>query len=233
MRNILMLCAMLCVSLTAMGQSEINIPEPEFVGEVIVVRVDSIVQYKTLPKERAQTRTAASASMYLIGLGDVKSKLTIKEHYSPLQISDEFPYKFIVKAENNDYDPVSIIRFFRLQREGDYDKKRTATIAVNSSFGGIETNTREFVNFTARKYGESSYILSVQLTEGEYGITVNSVDDANSVVATFGVYSHEAQEKLEREIQMREEQQALKEAQKAERKAERQEKKNNRGGNPE
>ncbi|MBO7343654.1 MAG: hypothetical protein J6U45_06450 [Alistipes sp.] len=221
MRKILIVAILLCVCFTANSQTNMNVPEPEFVGEVIVVRADSTALYQTLPKERASKRTVASATMYLIGLGDVKTKLSIKEHYSPLQISDEFEYKFIVKAISNEFDPISIIRFFKLEREGDYEKRRTAVLLKDSSLGALETNTREFVNFTAKKYGESSYILTVKLSEGEYGITVNSVDEANSVVATFGVFDHVQQAAVEREIQMQEAAKAEKEAAKAERKAKR------------
>lgn len=221
MRKILIVAILLCACFTANSQTNMNVPEPEFVGEVVVVRADSTTLYQTLPKERASKRTVASATMYLIGLGDVKTKLSIKEHYSPLQISDEFEYKFIVKAISNEFDPISIIRFFKLEREGDYEKRRTAVLLKDSSLGALETNTREFVNFTAKKYGESSYILTVKLSEGEYGITVNSVDEANSVVATFGVFDHVQQAAVEREIQMQEAAKAEKEAAKAERKAKR------------
>lgn len=218
MRKILIVaCVLLASSFHAFGQ----VPEPEFIGEVIVARSDTQLQYRTLPKERAQIRTAASASMYLIGVGNVKSKLTVEGLASPIQLSDKYEYNFIVKAENNNYDPVSIIRIFKFQQEEGVSPKRTSVLVKNSTFGSLDTNTREYISFSAKRYGESSYILSVRLTEGEYGITVDDIDDANSVVATFGVYDHIKVENIERERQMREDAIAEREALKAERKAKR------------
>lgn len=49
----------------------------------------------------------------------------------------------------------------------------------------------DFVDFTAKKYGESSYLIEINhLEPGEYGITVtnpNNKDEKNLIVSCFGI----------------------------------------------
>lgn len=223
MKKIFLIISIIIYS-TAQAQDIPVIPEPEFIGEAIVARVN-VGDSRVLPKERASRKTAAGASVYLFGVGSAKSKLTLPEKHSPLQLSDADDYVFIIRAENNNYDPVSIIRFIKLKQEGDqYSPRRTSELASASTLGAIEADNQEYVPFSAKKYGESSYVLKAELTPGEYGIMVNAGDSDNMVVATFGIFSQEEVDEAARIQKELEEKEAARQAEKEQKKNERKEK---------
>lgn len=70
-------------------------------------------------------------------------------------------------------------------------KRRTATKTSVNSFGTTNQNTLDFVKFNAKKYGDKSYLITVDnLNHGEYGIIVsnpNQIDEKQLVISTFAV----------------------------------------------
>ena len=71
-------------------------------------------------------------------------------------------------------------------------KYRRAEVASTNTFGTTKTNNLNYVSFSAKRYGKSSYIITptVTLEPGEYGITVsnpNAVDEKQTVVSAFAV----------------------------------------------
>ena len=69
-------------------------------------------------------------------------------------------------------------------------KRRTAIIAAAGTFH-VTSNDMDYLSFSARKYGESSYYLTLDESPvGEYGITVsnpNNIDEKMVIVSTFGI----------------------------------------------
>ena len=69
-------------------------------------------------------------------------------------------------------------------------KRRTAVIAAAGTFH-VTSNDMDYLSFSARKYGESSYYLTLdESPAGEYGITVsnpNNIDEKMVIVSTFGI----------------------------------------------
>ena len=55
------------------AQSKITVEEPEFSGQVVYVQSNR--EGKLLPKENAQVKTKAGASVYIVGIGSVKSRI--------------------------------------------------------------------------------------------------------------------------------------------------------------
>ncbi len=224
MKKILMVAIAALMAGSSLAQELPAIPEPEFIGEVIVGR-PHVGDYRKLPKERASRKTAADASAYLFGIGHARSKLTLPEWNSPLQLSDADSYVFIVKAENNNYDPASIIRFIYLTQEGTGNNaRRTSELASVATYGTIEEDNQDYVPFSAKKYGESSYALSIRLVPGEYGIIVNARDDNNMIVATFGIFSQAERDDAIRYLQEAKEKEEAKIAEKEQKKIERRQK---------
>ena len=140
-------------------------PEPEFIGEIVTVRPDGTVA--KLEKQSVQMRTRANASAVIFGIGKAKTKL---------------------RAVDNATDPMSIINVFRFEAKKD---KRMAEMASVSSFGSVKSNKLERLSFTGRKFGESSYLITLDETPaGEYGITVsnpNNLDEKQVIVSTFAI----------------------------------------------
>lgn len=56
--------------------AQIEVSEPEFSGQVVYVK--SATEGILLHKENAQIKTKAGASLYLVGIGSVKSRMHIK-----------------------------------------------------------------------------------------------------------------------------------------------------------
>ena len=83
---------------------------------------------------------------------------------------------------------MSIINVFRFEAKKD---KRMAEMASVSSFGSVKSNKLERLSFTGRKFGESSYLITLDETPaGEYGITIsnpNNIDEKQVIVSTFAI----------------------------------------------
>ena len=98
--------------------------------------------------------------------------------------------KILIKAEANNIDPryiYRIVRFSTMKKERRFQWFEIAS----GAFDTPEVQKGGFVSFEGRKYGETSYILSIPvaaLTPGEYGVVYMDIATATSVpVGTFGI----------------------------------------------
>lgn len=169
-----------CVS--AFGQAN----EPEFIGEVNLVTDDG--KATLLDKEAIQIKTKAGASLYIVGIGSVKSRITIKSPKAAARVKDGEPFNLIVRGDDNDSDPMAVIDLFQFEVKG---KQRRAEMSKSNTFGGTSEGNMKRVKFTAKRYGKSSYILTMpSIGPGEYGVIVrnpNNRDEKSVIVACFGV----------------------------------------------
>lgn len=160
--------------------------EPEFIGEVNLVSKDSTATI--LDKENVQISTKAGASLYIVGIGSVKSRITINSPRAKVRASSTEPVTLIVRAVDNNSDPLSVVSLFKFDIKG---KKRRAELSKSNTFGGNTEGNLKYIRYKAKKYGKSSYLLTCQkLESGEYGIMVNNPndkDEKNIIVACFGV----------------------------------------------
>ena len=164
-----------------------EIQEPEFIGETI-----AIVNGKDIPLEKKtiQTKTNANASAYIFGIGKVKTKLTVEGCCSSVKLKKDSKIEFITKAVDNNTDPKSIIAIFPFSEVGKKDRKLEVS-SLSTFFGGSSNNNVKYIDFRAKKYGKSSYILTLEnLPEGEYGLTLNnpnSLDQKSVIISTFSI----------------------------------------------
>ena len=149
----------------------------------MTVRPDGTVA--KLEKQSVQMRTRANASAVIFGIGKAKTKLIIEGPKAGVRLTAGQPASFIVRAVDN---AMSIINVFRFEAKKD---KRMAEMASVSSFGSVKSNKLERLSFTGRKFGESSYLITLDETPaGEYGITVsnpNNLDEKQVIVSTFAI----------------------------------------------
>lgn len=163
-----------------------DIPEPEFVGETILVKSDNT----SIPLEKhlTQNRTVSSTGLILTGVGKVRTQIQIEGCCSSTIVDQNSEFKLIVRNVDNNTDPLSIVKIFKFEKKSKY---RRAEVAATSSLGSSKSNTLEYVPFTGKKYGTSSYVLKLNnLKPGEYGITIlnpNALDQKQTVVASFSV----------------------------------------------
>ena len=148
----------------------------------MTVRPDGTVA--KLEKQSVQMRTRANASAVIFGIGKAKTKLIIEGPKAGVRLTAGQPASFIVRAVDNATDPMSIINVFRFEAKKD---KRMAEMAS----GSVKSNKLERLSFTGRKFGESSYLITLDETPaGEYGITVsnpNNLDEKQVIVSTFAI----------------------------------------------
>lgn len=185
MKRLLLLAALLCIAATTRAQMP-EVPEPDFIGEVVAILPNGSTA--KLEKETVQMRTRANAGVLIVGIGKAKTKIVIESPAAAVRLDGEQPIRFIVKAVDNNSDPISIINVFRFDAT---KKRRLAEVASASTFGSVKTNKLERLRFEASKYGERSYLLTLlDKPAGEFGITVsnpNLIDEKQTIVATFAI----------------------------------------------
>ena len=120
----------------------------------------------------------------LMGL---EKKIYVQGKKSSIRLS-KGKIQLIVRAVDNNTDPMSIVRVFKFS----VGKTRKATVAKqNEITGNVSENHFKYVSFSGKKYGTSSYLLTINnIGEGEYGITINNpnkVDEKMLIVSCFGV----------------------------------------------
>lgn len=78
-----------------------------------------------------------------------------------------------MRAVDNETDPLSVINLFKFEKTS---KARKAEVAFAGTFSGTSENNIDFVDFSAEKYGKSSYLITVETLEAgsEYGLIVRN-----------------------------------------------------------
>ncbi len=183
MRKILLLFTLALFTVNLSAQ---EFEEPEFIGECLLIKSDGTAV--PLEKQLSQSRTVASTGLIMTGIGKVRNQIQIDGCCSSIKIHRNDDIKIIIKNSDNLSDPLSIIKIFKFEKK---KKFRRAEVAAVSSLGSAKRNNLDYVSFTGKKYGTSSYILTLgSLEPGEYGITIsnpNNIDEKQTVVSAFAV----------------------------------------------
>ena len=147
--------------------------EPEFEGEVVGVFPDG--SSKKLEKHNVRMRTGAGVYIAGFAASKSKTKVLVEGGSASVRFDGSQPVALIVRAKDNKADPM---------------KNRSAVISAVGSFS-VSSNTRDYLRFSAEKYGESSYRLTFdERPAGEYGIIVsnpNNVDEKMVIVSAFAI----------------------------------------------
>lgn len=131
--------------------------EPDFEGEVVGIYSDG--SSAKLEKHNVQMRTGGGVYIAGFAASKSKTKIVIEGGRAGIRFKTGEPFALIVRAKDNKADPMSIVRIFRMKST---KKNRSAVISAVGSFA-VQSNTMEYLPFSAEKYGESSY----RLTFGE------------------------------------------------------------------
>ena len=153
---------------------DLNITEPDFVGNFLVVQDGDGLK---LEKQRAANHARA-------GFFKAKGSNIVKKAQSPTRVSGGSQLQFIVRVESNNIDPSQVVNVFQLVS----DKRKDYRYIETSSRGAFTSDSMaiEFLPFDGARYGESSYLLTmtVDLPPGEYAMTL---DGSRDVFNMFGV----------------------------------------------
>ena len=142
-----------------------------------------------MSRENGTIKTKAGASLYLTGIGKVKSRLTLKGIKSTSKAVGGSTTRLIIKAADNKTDPNSFISVFKFEVKG---KERRYQLAEAGTLSKTESNNLSSIEYKAKKYGESSYYIVLEdLTAGDYGIVIGDPNHENTKngmkVTTFTV----------------------------------------------
>lgn len=176
----------LCMPFTASAQT-ITVSEPEFAEETLLLTSDS--EGTLLKRESGTIKSKAGASLYLTGIGKVKSRLTLAGTVSRSGVKGSSTTRLIVRGKDNVTDPNSFINIFKFEVTA---KERRYQVAEVGTLSKAETNNLASIEYKAKKYGESSYLIIMEdLTPGEYGIVLGDPNTENTKnglkVTTFTV----------------------------------------------
>lgn len=172
--------AIVCFPETGIAQ----VSEPNFIGEAVMILPDSTS--KKLDKEFAQFRTGISWSTNAWNALYLK----IESGRASLRLPNGSQPIIVVKAADNNSDPMSIISIYKFKAKK--NKRETMIARSNENSTGSSYNvTKNLIPFSGAKYGESSYIIELpKLEPGEYGIIVtnpNGQDQKRAVVSCFAI----------------------------------------------
>lgn len=182
MKRIYAIVAMLlCVAGMASAQNE---QEPDFELEPFVLNVDNSTLGEALPCENAYIKAKAAASMYLVGVGKVKSYTYVDGINSPMKL-DRNAVLVINTGGKSPMQTLSINKFELLKK-----KRRFQTGSIGTFTGADANNDEASQNFRYKKYGKNSVIIPLNtLDEGEYclSITNANTNSKSSKVYTFSI----------------------------------------------
>ena len=182
-----LLIAISFIGIKDLNAQVITIAEPEFAEETILLISET--EGVKLERENATVKAKAGASLYLTGIGKVKSRLTIKGTSSVNKTIASTNTCLIIKAADNKTDPNSFISIFKFEVKGN---ERRYLLREAGTLSKAESNNLASISYKAKKYGESSYLIVMDgLEPGEYGIVIGDPNHTNTKngmkVTTFTV----------------------------------------------
>ena len=180
------------VSMASMNAQTLHKYEPEFIGETNLLCITgNDTTCVATEKKMGVVKAKAGASLYLTGIGSVKSRVQVEGATSNCVGSGANSYRLIVKAANNNQDPNSFIQILKFEVKGN---KRRCVIAKVNTFGGSQSGADDVVAFQGKKYGESAYLLNIPTDPGEYGIIVTDPNNRTEKNMTVYCYTIKAKE---------------------------------------
>lgn len=168
-----------CV-LPAMSQ----VSEPDFIGESFMLKADG--DFVPLDKEIVDFTSGISWSSNSFKALSIE----IAGSQAQTRFSSESPLELVIRGVDNNSDPLTIITIYKLK-----SKMETRTVVISEDNSGTlmksRTNSKNMIRFSGKKYGKSSYLITLtDLEVGEYGIIVsnpNNRDEKRVIVSCFGI----------------------------------------------
>jgi hypothetical protein len=163
---------------------ESKIAEPDFVGQAVLVNDDGSTEALDKSPFKIAMKAKLSLSNYMkqiITVDGCCSMVTAKPTNGLLKV--------IIKANENKQDPTDII--YVLKFESSKRERSVETMTLSVLKGMDQGGKINRVQFSGKKYGESSYLLNIPLPgTGEYGIILTDPSKPNTpttFASTFNV----------------------------------------------
>lgn len=156
--------------------------EPKWVGQVVILNTETDTISKPAEKASITVKTKQSAGNLLVGIGNIRQKAYIQGAASPVQIKPDKPISIVVKCKDNDTDPSTFIQIIKFEKGR---KERRTELANVNWLGNTSEGNMQLVPFEAEEYGQSSYLLTIQPQDGEFGVRVLNPNDRDEKVPIF------------------------------------------------
>ena len=189
---ITLLCFINLVLLAFKFLTRSPIKEPEFINSYCIMTSDD--SFESLPREIGTIKRHENiVSNATGGVGNVSSSVTTAGalagtkgmdivleggHSSYVVPKDMKTISLVIKAKDNDIDPMELYRIVRFN--GSKKDRCIQWMEFSPALLGNEKAQKSgYVNFIAHKYGEQSYILTFpekEMIPGEYGIFLSAVN---------------------------------------------------------
>lgn len=143
--------------------ASISVAEPEFEQEAILVTSET--EGIPLEIEHSKLRTTANAGLALLGIAKGSQYYQIEGPASPVTL-DASAYEndlyIIIAWEDNKRSPKRLFQIIPLEIQ---KKRRIYNAAKLTAFKGTVSADQGYVNFSAEKYGEHSYLIRIPAQE--------------------------------------------------------------------
>ena len=163
--------------------------EPKWIGEVKLLEIDQDTLPIAAEKANIQIKTTQSAGKILFDIGNVRKKCIIKGSKSPVQCNINKPIILVVKCKDNEVDPSTFIQIVKFEETR---KERKTELAMENWIGNVSEMNSTLIPFEAEQYGKSSYLLTMQPQEGEFGVRVlnpETLDSKAPIFYCFGIHT--------------------------------------------
>lgn len=168
------------VSLFALGANAGNVVEPEYNGQVAIVNADSTTTLLATEESEIKAKSNHLGYVPVAGmfLGKGLSYVVVKGKEASTKVASK-DVTLIVRVKNHDDNPVSTVGVVKYESK---KKERRWLMSESGLLSGTSVKTIVGnVKFEAKKYGKSSYLITVKgLEAGEYGVYVSAVESAST-----------------------------------------------------
>ncbi len=142
----------------------IVVTEPEFDQEISVVTSEN--SSVLLPLEHGKVKTSSNIGLAMLGIEKTSMYLEFEGAMSPVTLS-RVAYNgdlhFILSWKDNDLNPKRIIQILPLEIKK--NRRIYNGLKSNSFTSTSEAFTQNSVKFTAKRYGEHSYLITIPRSE--------------------------------------------------------------------
>lgn len=178
MKKIFLSMVINVISVMCFGQKE-----PEFAWEPFIFNKADSSFITSMPCESVYAKAKASASMYLTGLGKIKTYYYINGVNSALNITNDVDI-IINTGGVSPQQSISIIKLETLQ------SKRRWKSGEAGAFTGATSNEDASITLKYKKYGNLSVLISTSsLENGEYCLAITNMmtNSKSAKVYTFSI----------------------------------------------
>ena len=170
MKKILFILMMFCAAISInaqtldqLNQDVIQVEEPEFEQEAVIVLSET--ESIPLVVEHSKLRATANIGMAMLGVAKGSQYYQLEGSYSPVTLDasayDKDLY-IIISWEDNSRSPKRLFQIIPLEIQ---KKRRIYNVSKVSGFTGVTSADQGYVNFSAEKYGNHSYLIRIPSEE--------------------------------------------------------------------